>query len=73
MRDMPLLPQEGTEVNRGIDREVRLSSPHPGSRIVDAHDRSEAKRRAVKRGLQRLAVSGIENFEGTVVVIHVRT
>ena len=64
MRHMPLLPEHGGDVDGGIDGQVRLPPPHPRGGIVGAHHGRQKEGHAVKRGLQWLTISRIENREG---------
>ena len=65
MRHMPLLPEDGGDVDGGIDRQVRLPPLYPRGGIVGAHHGRQKEGHPVERGFQWLTISRIENREGT--------
>jgi hypothetical protein len=73
MSDVLLFPENGGDVDGGIDREMRLPSPEPGSGIVGAHDGCQNESHAVDRGFQWLTISIIENPEGRFCGFHAST
>ena len=70
MRHMPLFPEYGGDVDRGIDREVGLPAPEPRGGIVGPHHGRQKEGHAVKSGFQWLTISRIENREGRFCGLH---
>ena len=70
MRDVPLLPEGGGDVDGGIDRQVTLPPSHPRGGIVGTHHGRQDEGHAVERGFQWLTISRIENREGRFCGFH---
>jgi hypothetical protein len=70
MRHMPLFPEHGSDVDGGIDGEMRLPASKPRGGIVGAHHGGQKERHAVERRFQWLTISRIENREGRFCGLH---
>ena len=58
---MMSFPHRESPIQNRVDRKVRIASPQPSRRVVDAHQRDQTKRCAMNTGLQDLAATRRED------------